>query len=222
MENGCTCILRRCAMCEKEENTIANLARATKFSELWDPTTFMDKYDVTGRPVPFHWHIFSGHTTIQLKREKFRQSWDPRNRGISEAEAYSCLCSTTLKIRNLAMSKHVPKTQKRLPTCKAIPVRSLVFLWIWPRKSVVPMTQEFEEAPHPIFYCAEPFFERRSQVQEGQRHHSLSEYDSNKDNHYSHFFWHAISYASTSQCVSGLIRTIKTKNYVIVKNQNFL
>ena len=56
-------------MCEEEENTIANLARATKVSELWDPTTFMDKYDVTGRPVPFHWPIFSGHTTIQLKRE---------------------------------------------------------------------------------------------------------------------------------------------------------
>ena len=84
------------------------------------------------------------------------------------------------------------------------------------------MTQEFEEAPHPIFYCAEPFLKGDLKSKKARDTISLSEYDSNKDNHYSHFFWHAISCASTSQCVSGLIRTIQTKNNVILKYQNFL
>ena len=54
-------------------------------------------------------------TPRSKSREKFRLSWDPRNRGISEAESYSCLCSTTLNIRNQVMSKNVSKTQERLP-----------------------------------------------------------------------------------------------------------
>ena len=45
------------------------LCRATKFSEFWDSSTFMDKYDITGRPVQFHWHTFSSHTALQFKKE---------------------------------------------------------------------------------------------------------------------------------------------------------
>ena len=47
--------------------------------------------------------------------------------------------------------------------------------------------QKFEKAPHPIF-CIELLLERRSQVQEGQADHSFSKRDSNKDNHYAHYF----------------------------------
>ena len=38
-------------------------------SEVRDPTTFIEKDDITGRPVQFHWHIFSGHTAIHIMRE---------------------------------------------------------------------------------------------------------------------------------------------------------
>ena len=31
--------------------------------------TFVDKYETTVRPVQFHWHVFSGHTAIQITRE---------------------------------------------------------------------------------------------------------------------------------------------------------
>ena len=47
-------------------------------------------------------------------REKFRHSWELRNRLISEVESYSCRCSTTLNTGNQVMSKHVSKTQERL------------------------------------------------------------------------------------------------------------
>ena len=55
-------------LCVGNNNAIANEAWATKLPEVWGPTTFMEKYDITGRPVQFHWLIFSGHTAIQLMR----------------------------------------------------------------------------------------------------------------------------------------------------------
>ena len=52
-ENRRTYILRLCSACG-QNNTIAKEAWATKLSELWDPMTFIDKNDITGRPVQFH------------------------------------------------------------------------------------------------------------------------------------------------------------------------
>ena len=96
-------------LCVVNNNAFPNQTWATELSEAGDSSTFMDKCDITGRPVA---HF---QTTLRSKsRETFRQSWDPRNRWISDAETYSCLCSTTLNIRNQAMSKHVRNTQKKL------------------------------------------------------------------------------------------------------------
>ena len=77
---------------------------------------------------------------------------------------------------------------------------SLVFLWRWTGKSVVPHelgqtsqrlgvhrqeNDTFEEASRPSLCCA-AILERRSQVQEGQGDHSLSKYGSNNDNYHMH------------------------------------
>ena len=82
------------------------------------------------------------------------------------------------------------------------------------------MTQKFEEASHPTFSCAD-FFERGSQVQEGQADHSLSEYDQDKDDHYFVLFWHAVIFAFTPPFVIGLIITFEIRKLIVVKVWNF-
>ena len=90
-------------------NAIPLQAWATRLSEVWDPTTFMDKYDITGRPN-------STGTCFQATQrseswDKFKHSWDPRNRVISRNRGD--------RIR------------------EAIQVRSLMSLWTWTRTSMV-------------------------------------------------------------------------------------
>ena len=60
-------ILRRCIR-SRNNNVIAHQAWATKLSEKWDSSTFMDKYDITDRLMQFQWHIF--HATQRSKSEK--------------------------------------------------------------------------------------------------------------------------------------------------------
>ena len=79
-----TDVLRLCIMCGNN-NAIADQAWATELSEAWDPTTFFDKYDIMGRPMQFHWYIFQA-TQRSKSRERFKHSWDPRNRVISKEE----------------------------------------------------------------------------------------------------------------------------------------
>ena len=72
---------------------------------------FIDKYDITGRPVQFHWHTFSDHTALQIKREiktflGSTEPWDFRGRTI-----LICVLSD-IELRNQALSKNVSKTQK--------------------------------------------------------------------------------------------------------------
>ena len=64
-----TCNLRLSIVCVEKNNAIANEASTAKLSEVWDPMTFTDKFDITGRPVQFHWHILSALTAIQIMRE---------------------------------------------------------------------------------------------------------------------------------------------------------
>ena len=63
----------------------ANEAGATKISEVWNPMTFIDKYDITGPSVQFHWHLFLG---TQRSRSKMGSngSEDPQNRMTSLVE----------------------------------------------------------------------------------------------------------------------------------------
>ena len=62
-------VLSDSAGCAGSHNSIANDAWATKISEVSDRMTFLDKYDIAGQPVRFHWHTFSGHTAHQIMRE---------------------------------------------------------------------------------------------------------------------------------------------------------
>ena len=41
----------------------------TTLSEMWDSSLFMDKFDLTGRPAQFHWHIFRPHSAPNQGRE---------------------------------------------------------------------------------------------------------------------------------------------------------
>ena len=126
-----------------KNNAIAKQAWATKLSEAWYPTTFMDKYGITGRPVQFHGHII------------FRPPSDPnheinshvRNRVCSKEESYSCRCSTTLNIgsKTINMCARTKKTELQEMTCN------------------------FEELPHPIFYCADPFLKGDLKSKKGKQ-----------------------------------------------------
>ena len=50
-------------LCVGGQNAVAIDSWATEISEhFFQPPEFEDKYDLTARPVQFHWHIFSGHT----------------------------------------------------------------------------------------------------------------------------------------------------------------
>ena len=69
IEQRCTSLLDS-ILCVGGRNAIANEAWATKISKVWDPMTFIDKFDITGRPVQFHWHICSGHTRLQVMHER--------------------------------------------------------------------------------------------------------------------------------------------------------
>ena len=46
-------VLSDCVVCGNND-AIANESWVTQLSEAWDPMTFIDKYDITGRPVQFH------------------------------------------------------------------------------------------------------------------------------------------------------------------------
>ena len=95
-------------------NTFPNQTVATNFVEVWDPTTFMDNYDITGRPVQFHRHILSPDSHPNHERDS-NILGDIRNPLIEKEESYSCRCSTTLHIGQKTTSKHVSQTQQRLP-----------------------------------------------------------------------------------------------------------
>ena len=94
----------------------ANEPWATKPSEE-DRMTVIDRYDITGRRVQFHWRKFSGHSTTQIKREKFKHCWEAQIRVISKVRSNSCQCWTTLNIWK--MSKHVLQTQQWLPNTRS-------------------------------------------------------------------------------------------------------
>ena len=68
--------------------------------------TFIDKYDIMGPSVQFHWHLFLG---TQRSRSKMGSngSEDLQNRMTSLVESYSCRCSTTLIGGQKTMSKTV-------------------------------------------------------------------------------------------------------------------
>ena len=113
-------------------------------------------------------HIFRPHSTPNQERHSDILGIHG-TRGISEAESYSCVCSTALNVRNLAMSKTVSKTQKRLPkTGEAINSFKVIGVSVHVNKKVCgavrartnqpengiaspgQMSQKFEKAPHLI------------------------------------------------------------------------
>ena len=104
----------------------ANEAAATKITEVWNPMTFIDKYDITGPSVQFHWHLFLG---TQRSRSKMGSngSEDPQNRMTSLVESYSCRCSTTLIGGQKTRSKAVLECNISFPTRETCQVRSLVW-----------------------------------------------------------------------------------------------
>ena len=44
-----------------------NEARATKISDIYEPSELETENGLSGRPVQFHWHIFAGHTVFQAR-----------------------------------------------------------------------------------------------------------------------------------------------------------
>ena len=96
-----------------------------------DSSTFMDKYDVTGRPV-------SGYTSIQIKEEEFRHSWDPRNRVISKGRIIfmSMLIDIEYMIKNNQQPclAHATEVTEYLNQFK---LGHWVFLWTWTRTRLV-------------------------------------------------------------------------------------
>ena len=81
-----------------------HVLRPCVVGEVWNPTTFMDKYDITARPVQM--------------REIRTFFWYPRHCVVSKEELFSCRCSTTLNNGSKTLSKHVSQTQERLPNTR--------------------------------------------------------------------------------------------------------
>ena len=61
-------VISESVLCVGGLNAVANEARATEISQVWDPITFMEKDDITGRPVQFHLATHSAPDQI----------WDPK------------------------------------------------------------------------------------------------------------------------------------------------
>ena len=112
VENTRTCILK--LFCMGNNDATANMAWATKLSQVWDPRH--------SRADPCN----SIETCFQVTQrskssDKFKHSWDRRNRVIREGELCSCRCSTTLNSGLKTISEHVPQTQQRLPNTRSNP-----------------------------------------------------------------------------------------------------
>ena len=56
------------ALCAGNKNAFPNQTWATRLSELWESSTFMDKYDISSRPVQFLAQIFRSHSDPNQER----------------------------------------------------------------------------------------------------------------------------------------------------------
>ena len=91
-------------LCGWNNNACPNRTWTTKLSEMRDSSTCVDTQDITGRPVQVQLaHFFRPHRDPNQERDSDFLG----NRGISEAESYSCLCSMTLNITNQVMIKKI-------------------------------------------------------------------------------------------------------------------
>ena len=154
-------------LCVGNNNVIANAAWATKTSEVWNPMTFTHKYDITGRPVQFYWHLLWLHSAPNHET-KFKRPRDFKGRNISMS-----------MVRDIEWW-----TQNNLRTCLADVTEATEYAnlfklgnWcfcrsgqenVWYRscsnkhngaweRIVRNMIQTFEETSHPIFSGAQPF-----------------------------------------------------------------
>ena len=118
-----------------------------------------------------------------------------------------------------------PEGKRCCRICKAIPVGSLWFCGLgqereWCRTSsdiARKITQKFEEASHPTFYCAEPFLKGDLKSKKGKETIHFQSTTRTKTSVIRFIF------ERNQLCIyASLIRTIKTKKLVIVKHQNFL
>ena len=55
---------------EHLKHNVLEFCRISFWQNCWNifsDGTFMEKYDIAYRPVQFHWHMFPGHTAIQIE-----------------------------------------------------------------------------------------------------------------------------------------------------------
>ena len=121
---------------------------------------------------------------------------------------------------------------------EALRVRSLVFLLTWTRKKYGIAHARINQTEHGntlparrhrglkklptqyVIYCAEPFSKWDLELEKRQADQSLSEYDPDKDNHYSYYSCMLPVVKFTSQCLFVMISTNDIKNLVLVKAWN--
>ena len=200
-------------------NASTNEAWATKLSEVWSPMTFIDKYDITGRPVQFPWHIFPGHTAIQIMREvqTFLGTTIPFGL-MRESYFMSTLNIGKTCEKCLANEADVTEYAKQIKLghwCCCGPGHRKVWYRSCSNKTKRSMgsycqehdTEVWRSFTSNILLCW-TFPERRSQVQEGQADHSLSVYDSDKDNHCSYYFgMQSVMHLRRSVCLVGSLQS---------------
>ena len=175
--------------------------------------------------MQLHWHIFWGLTAIPIKREiqtflGSTETWDCRDR-IMFMSAFNDI-------------EHRKPDNEQTCTrgyriCKAIPVVSLVFLWTWTRKSVVPyelgqtsrrlgshrqgIWHRSLNKLHIHYFCgAEPLLKGDLKSEKGQGTIHFQITIQNKEKDYPHI---------GAQCESGFDQN-KANKLTTVKYQNFL
>ena len=54
-------------LCVEHHNWNPTLNWATKLQDLWGPNAHPEQNDITGRPIEFEWHVYSGATAPEIR-----------------------------------------------------------------------------------------------------------------------------------------------------------
>ena len=106
------------------------------------PDDIIHQYDITGRPVQFHWHIFSGHTTIKIMREIQTFTRSPRPCDYDGRFIFMSMFND-IEYWRTTKSAHVLQTQQRLLQYAKL-LKLGVFLWTWTRKNMVSLEHRWD------------------------------------------------------------------------------
>ena len=172
-------------VCVCETTTLFRISHGRhNFLKLWDSSNVTDKHDIARRPVQFQWHMFSGYTSILIKREIqiLLGSTEPSDHQ-GQSKFMSMFndmeyCNAGDLLNCLENAREVTEYAEQFQLghwCFYGPGQESVLFRTssdkpagkWHRISMT-MTQDLEGAKHPILFCAEPFLKAALKYKKGK------------------------------------------------------